>query len=325
MFKYLLSFSALLALVFANGEISIAHSPSSIDFKGNERLESSTVAEVFSAALGYSVENPSGWGGLYINEPFNMPKAVVAIVVEGVEQLGVSQGKNPLYKVVGSTTSQSIDTLRDVVEQHDDVIEFDLNNGYDSLTPYADIVGEIKPTNLEKSKLSLKPQLHDEDKLFLQQLEILDLLSQKLSDIKQKPTLLIVRLSLSSLISVHGSASPAITDAMKLLSSAIDNLAKAAEEAYNQDAVVAIVVAKDQVSRSRREVTSPEGKQVSVEGLNLAKNYDEDYPAVFNIILWFGVAFTFSLLAICISIATMDPGRDSIIYRMTLNRLKKEN
>jgi len=32
-----------------------------------------------------------------------------------------------------------------------------------------------------------------------------------------------------------------------------------------------------------------------------------------------------SLLAICYAIAAMDPGRDSIIYRMTSTRIKKDN
>lgn len=57
----------------------------------------------------------------------------------------------------------------------------------------------------------------------------------------------------------------------------------------------------------------------------MAKHYDEDYSAMFNIILWFVVAFFFSLLAICYTIGTMDPGRDSIIYRMTSTRMKKDN
>ncbi|KAL6424223.1 hypothetical protein ACFW04_009815 [Cataglyphis niger] len=56
-----------------------------------------------------------------------------------------------------------------------------------------------------------------------------------------------------------------------------------------------------------------------------AKTYTENYPVIFNILLWFGVIFFFSLLAICIAIADMDPGRDSIIYRMTSNRMKKDN
>lgn len=60
-------------------------------------------------------------------------------------------------------------------------------------------------------------------------------------------------------------------------------------------------------------------------GLNLAQSYSEDYPVIFNIILWFGVLIVFSMLAISYAIATMDPGRDSIIYRMTSTRIKKDN
>ncbi|XP_015127673.1 renin receptor isoform X2 [Diachasma alloeum] len=59
--------------------------------------------------------------------------------------------------------------------------------------------------------------------------------------------------------------------------------------------------------------------------LRLSKRYSANYPVIFNIFLWFGVVFFFSLLAICIAIAGMDPGRDSIIYRMTSNRMKKDN
>lgn len=61
------------------------------------------------------------------------------------------------------------------------------------------------------------------------------------------------------------------------------------------------------------------------DDLNLAGSYSEDYPVIFNIILWFGVLIVFSTLAITYAIATMDPGRDSIIYRMTSTRIKKDN
>ncbi|XP_054003982.1 ATPase H(+)-transporting accessory protein 2 isoform X2 [Hylaeus anthracinus] len=66
-------------------------------------------------------------------------------------------------------------------------------------------------------------------------------------------------------------------------------------------------------------------QSIRQEVYNLAKVYSENYPVIFNIILWFGVAFVFSLLAICIAIGQMDPGRDSVIYRMTSNRMKKDN
>lgn len=61
------------------------------------------------------------------------------------------------------------------------------------------------------------------------------------------------------------------------------------------------------------------------EDLNLAGSYSEDYPVIFNIILWFGVLMVFSTLAITYAIGSMDPGRDSIIYRMTSTRIKKDN
>jgi renin receptor len=38
--------------------------------------------------------------------------------------------------------------------------------------------------------------------------------------------------------------------------------------------------------------------------LNLAPEYSPDYPVIFNIILWFGVVFTFSLLAISCELNT---------------------
>lgn len=37
------------------------------------------------------------------------------------------------------------------------------------------------------------------------------------------------------------------------------------------------------------------------------------------------IALLFSVIAICIAIGTMDPGRDSVIYRMTSTRMKKDN
>jgi len=58
--------------------------------------------------------------------------------------------------------------------------------------------------------------------------------------------------------------------------------------------------------------------------LNLAPSYSDQYSAIFNICLWFMIIFAITLLFIAWSIWFMDPGRDSIIYRMTSTRLKRE-
>ncbi|CAG7815542.1 unnamed protein product [Allacma fusca] len=68
-----------------------------------------------------------------------------------------------------------------------------------------------------------------------------------------------------------------------------------------------------------------DGKE-NITGLNLSEDFSDDYPVVFNILLWLGVSMFIATLAICVFIASMDPGRDSLIYRVTsAQRFKKDN
>lgn len=59
------------------------------------------------------------------------------------------------------------------------------------------------------------------------------------------------------------------------------------------------------------------------EHYNVATNYPEYYPAMFNILLWFVVIFALAVYAASYMLASMDPG-DTIIYRMTSQRIKME-
>jgi len=64
----------------------------------------------------------------------------------------------------------------------------------------------------------------------------------------------------------------------------------------------------------------------NLTGINMAEEWDEDYAAIFNILLWLGVSLAIATLAICFAIGSMDPGRDSLIYRVTsAQRFKKDN
>jgi len=59
---------------------------------------------------------------------------------------------------------------------------------------------------------------------------------------------------------------------------------------------------------------------------NLADPVSEDYPIIFNILLFVGVSLTLAVIAISVATATMDPGRDSLIYRVTSGqKMKKDN
>ena len=64
--------------------------------------------------------------------------------------------------------------------------------------------------------------------------------------------------------------------------------------------------------------------QKNMTGVNIADGYDDSYPVTFNIVLWLMILMGITVFAICYGIWNMDPGRDSIIYRMTTTRLKKD-
>lgn len=57
---------------------------------------------------------------------------------------------------------------------------------------------------------------------------------------------------------------------------------------------------------------------------NLAKLTDKDFPVIFNIIFWFTVILVFTLIAISLALSNVED-KDSIIYRMTGARGKKDN
>lgn len=166
----------------------------------------------------------------------------------------------------------------------------------------------------------LNPALHNADKQFLQEIGFINSASENLAEMLKPSNVLIIRLSVDGIAKAHGEKSVALDEANKLLSAAIGRLLAAAQK--SSDSVLFVQSTdKDANSRAKREVINPS----ATNEFNLATYYNEDYPVIFNIILWFMVIFGLSLLAICYAIAAMDPGRDSIIYRMTSTRMKKDN
>uniref|UniRef100_A0A0M3IWC6 Col_cuticle_N domain-containing protein n=1 Tax=Ascaris lumbricoides TaxID=6252 RepID=A0A0M3IWC6_ASCLU len=49
-----------------------------------------------------------------------------------------------------------------------------------------------------------------------------------------------------------------------------------------------------------------------------------DYPAIFAIFAGIIIILSIAVLFIAVGIWNMDPGKDSIIYRMTTTRMKKD-
>ncbi|CAL7940221.1 unnamed protein product [Xylocopa violacea] len=362
MFKLFLCFTAALIAVKASGDFVVLHSPNSVLFSGNEEVEQSLLKEVLAAGLGFTVKLRGIWSGISITDPFSLPEAVVAIVIEGVDSIDVPRGKRfPLnVNEVEETTWQA---LRERLEERDNnntLVRISLGDGLDALGQSA--LGELKPTPIDETSLRALNLRKEEDRKFLEEVQLLHAIAKKApSAIKPDSKSDIYWLVISGLrpiFDTYGSNSTTSREALSLLNNAMNVINDAFIQTYDgQVMVVAFTNDASKVhhirsvtlERQKRESSdlapnATEGVETPLEAKRfnntmfsndnnnaikeiqgLAKTYTNNYPVVFNIFLWFGVVFVFSLLAICIAISQMDPGRDSIIYRMTSNRMKKDN
>lgn len=301
-------------------QLSVVYAPKALEFRGHSRLDVDSLPDVFGASLGYSVSRPSEWDGLIVRDPFNMAKGAVVIVAEGIDSLNLEGAHS--YELFGGSGSESIEELVQKTADHNGIsTEMDLKESSDSFsTP----LGTVQPDDDEIEPQYLKTKSNKADADFLRQLSFINGLGDLLvtsTEVQSSPSVYIIRVSLEALLATHEPSSKAIAEAKKMLINAIQELETAAEKAYDGDVVVGLITSTEApLVRSRRQATEPE-----TPDYNYAKKYDSNYPVIFNIILWFSVVLVFSLLAISIAIATMDPGRDSIIYRMTSTRMKKDN
>ena len=331
MLKLFFCFIATFVIVKANGDFVVLHSPNSVLFNGDEEVEQSLLKEVLAAALGFTVKSRGAWSGMTITDPFSLPEAVVAVVIEGVDSLDIPKGQRfPLdANEFEETTWQAI---RERLEERDNdntLVRISLGDGLDALGQSA--LGELKPTPIDETSLRSLSLSKDEDKKFLEEVQLLHAIAKKApSAIKpdSKPDIYWLVIScLRPIFDAYGSNSTTSREALLFLNNALTVIHDAFIQAY--DGQVVIVAFTNNASKAHhiRSVTLGRQKReaTDMETYNLSKKYTENYPIIFNIFLWFGVVFVFSLLAICIVISQMDPGRDSVIYRMTSNRMKKDN
>ncbi|XP_015584718.1 renin receptor isoform X2 [Cephus cinctus] len=361
MFKLILLALATLVTVQATGDLVILHSPDSVTFKGNEEVNQSLLKEICAAALGFTVKQKSTWSGISINNPFHLPEAFVGFAVEGINSLHSPRGKRFPLNVdeVEETTWQALSGRLEERDNDNTLVRIYLGDGLDALGQSA--LGELKPTAIDESSLKFLSLENEEDRKFLEEVQLLRAIAQKVPSAIRADSIpdvyWLVVSEIRPVLDFHGEESAAAKEALTLLNDALSDVSKAFMDVYENKVLIAaftndasqvrhtrsVILEREtrdtasntssgsgtKIKRSSEIKETPTDNEINTtekpDQLNLSKDYDEDYPVIFNILLWFGVVFVFSLLAICIAIADMDPGRDSIIYRMTSNRMKKDN
>ncbi|XP_028030178.1 renin receptor [Bombyx mandarina] len=317
----------------ASGELNILHSPESLSFSGSSKTFESLLKEIFSASLGLSVEENSEWNGLLITDPFNTPEAVVEVYISGISSLGSSADfkskKYPL--VVDEYEPDTFDVLKHRINQRftnggNKLVNINLSDS-DQLLSYSNVLGDLDIPKVKKQSLQHLKSSVEEDFQFLSELAALKAVTEKVESgaISADNIIDFYNLRINSLHALrdfHGPNSLQTKEAKKLLGEALEELTKAFVKAY--DGSVLVTAVTTDIVHTRRAIRSVSGN-VELKNSVDEDGYSADYAAIFNIILWFGVVFTFTLIAIVYALMDMDPGRDSIIYRMTNTRMKKDN
>lgn len=140
-------------IVSASGILSIVSHPKSLSFKDNHHLKQSSLSDVYSTALGFSInpninnnehssEEESAWRGMYIIDPFNLAEAIVTVVVEGVTKNSLENNIQQIHSFPLSNDEHEHDTWHELISKvqqrypygNSILARIELGNGIDAVS-----------------------------------------------------------------------------------------------------------------------------------------------------------------------------------------------
>merc|ERR1711973_187072 len=275
-FKEVLTFVTLFSAVLGNGEFTIHHSPNGINFKGNEPIDSSELPNILTTAMGISSNSDNTWEGLTIQNPFNYPSLAVIVEIEGLPSLKLGDNAYPFRNTISRQLTKEI---------------FTLNLGGRVINEKD--IALIDDTNTFKmEKLSMTDEVVAE---FIKDVKLLN--------------------SLNNIMKNFGQQSEQTVEAVSILNNALEQLEDSLEKVYGEKFLLTSITEDNHHSRHTRAADKPGDEPKPPKIKNLSKRYGEDYSAIFNIILFTSIFLIAALITTSVFICTLDPGRDSIIYR----------
>uniref|UniRef100_A0A4X2JRP6 Renin receptor n=1 Tax=Vombatus ursinus TaxID=29139 RepID=A0A4X2JRP6_VOMUR len=314
---------ALLALLLPGvlgNEFSVLRSPESVVFRdGKWPIPGDRIPDVAALSMGFSVEEDLSWPGLAVGNLFHRPRATVLVTVKGVDSLGLLKNgvvsyplENRVYMVgkanaVFEDLSVTLRQLRNRLFQDNSIL-----------------------SSLPLNSLSRN---NDVDLLFFSELQILHDIAALLSRHKHlakdhSPDLYSLELAgLDEIGKRYGEDSQQFKDASQILTDFLQKFADEMYDLYGGNAVVEVVTVKSFDSPLVRKTRSIlQAKQNNNPGnpYNLAYTYNVNYAVVFNIILWIMLGLALAVIIISYGLWNMDPGYDSIIYRMTNQKIRMD-
>ncbi|XP_042545856.1 renin receptor-like isoform X1 [Dipodomys spectabilis] len=347
---FLVLLSLLVAGVWGN-EFSILRSPGSVVFRnGNWPISAERIPDVAALSMGFTVKENLSWPGLAVGNLFRRPQATIMVMVKGIDKLAFPTERVISYPLENAVPF-SLDSVANAIhslfsEETPVVLQLAPSEERVYLVGKANLVFEDLSVTLQQlrnhlfqensilSSLPLNSLSRNEevDLLFLSELQVLHEISSLLTLHQHvaedhSPDLYSLELvGLDEIEKRYGKESEQFRDASKILVDALQKFADDMYSLYGGNAVVELVTIKSfdtrLVRKTRMILEAKPEKQVIP--YNLAYKYNFEYSVVFNLVLWVMIALALAVLIISYNIWNMDPGYDSIIYRMTNQKIRMD-
>uniref|UniRef100_A0A8C1KX97 Renin receptor n=1 Tax=Cyprinus carpio TaxID=7962 RepID=A0A8C1KX97_CYPCA len=315
---------ALLALLSGvlGDSLTVLRSPQYVTFRnGQWPISGEKIPDLVALTMGFSIHEDLDWPGLAAGSLFQRPRANALIVVRGLDSLDFP-------KNISSYPLENVSNRLYMMGMANTVFE-DLPVTLQQIRGRLSQDGSVL-TSLPLVSLSRN---NEADLLFLSEVQVLydiSALLQKHKHLAKDPAPDLYSLELAGLEEIvrrYGTDSPQFTDATRILTSALQKFADDVANVYSNNAVVEVVTVKTfEAPLTRKSRSILESKQISNTGnpYNLAYKYDYDYAVVFNIVLWLMIVLALSVIVVSYNLWNMDPGYDSIIYRMTNQKIRMD-
>lgn len=346
------------SLTAAAGDFIILQSSKDVHFLPDASpIAADEIAPIIAASFGLPFQKNVKWDGLQEGSLFQRPKANVLISVSGISHGQLEIKHEFHYKTTEADGGLNVDDLVDhirglewkneplLVEFSADEEVFAVRSHYTELfanlpTTLAalndDVTNNMAQRWFSSAELKSLNVSQPVDFFFLSELymmqEIINTLLDNKAAIKTySPDFFHFSISgLEQLVDMYGLDSPQFTDALTLLKTVSQHVTAGLKQLYDDNIVIELVTlpagSQKPPSRHSRSLLADKKKKSEDKKnpLNRAPRYSKDYPVIFHILLWSSLGLGLCVWFTSYAIWYMDPGRDSIIYRMTSQRMKRD-
>ncbi|XP_053162290.1 renin receptor isoform X2 [Hemicordylus capensis] len=301
--------------------------------------------------MGFSIEEDLAWPGLAVGDLFRRPRATVLVTVAGIDKLMLP--KTGISYPVENAVPFSLDGVANAIhtlfsEETPVVVQLAPSEERVYMAGKANSVFEDLSVTLRQLRnrlfqdnsilaslpLNSLSRNNEVDLLFLSELQVLHDITSLLSRHKHlakdhSPDLYSLELSgLEEIGKRYGEDSQQFKDASQILADSLQKFADEMYSLYGGNAVVEVVTMKTfdtpLVRKSRSILQSTQSPKVPDNQYNLGYPYGFNYAVIFNIILWIMIGLAIAVIVISYNLWNMDPGYDSIIYRMTNQKIRMD-